>query len=799
MLPRIQARAVTLVAALAVLAAPLTPAADQKPDFAAVDAIIQKAISDNLIPGAVVVVGHDGKIVYRKALGNRAVSPRREPMTLDTIFDIASMTKTFTAVCVMRMVELGQVRLNDPVARYLPEFAGQGKQDITVRQLLTHYSGLEPDLDLKQPWQGKELALRMAFTAQPLAPPGARFIYSDINGIVLGALVERVSGMPLEKYMEAQVTGPLGLANTRFLPPAEWKPRIAPADYAEKVLGEGTRILHLRGTVNDPTARRMGGVAGHAGLFSTADDLAKYAQWLLDRDRLLAPATIEKMTTAQQPPEQTELRGLGWDVGSSFANNRGELLPVGGFGHTGWTGTSLWVDPLTRTYIIILSNATHPSGMPERGVISLRARVANAVAAALSLKVSKEDQLRLANITGYSERMAGVRTLMERNGEVKAGIDVLEATDFAALRAGRALTRVGLLTNQTGVDSAGKRTIDVLARAPGVKLAALFSPEHGALGNVDTVNIGNTTEAATGVPIYSAYGATAKERQPAQEVLRELDAVVVDLQDAGARFYTYEESLGRFLEGAAQAGVAIVVLDRPNPVTGAFLSGPMSNGSGKPFGNYHPLPVRHGMTMGELAQLFNQERHIGARLTVVPMQGWWRGDWYDATGLAWIGPSPNLRSVAETTLYPGVALVEGTNVSVGRGTDTPFELVGAPWVNGRELARYLNARLISGVRFVPVRFTPKDNKYTAQACQGVNLIVTDRNHLDSPALGIELASALLKLYPQDYKIERMIDILANQATFDAIVAGTDPRRIAEDWRDDIERFEKVRGKYLLYR
>ena len=786
-----------MLALASVLGASGARAAEQKPDFSAVDSAIQNAIADDLIPGAVVVIGHDGAIVHRKAFGNREVTPRREAMTPDTIFDIASLTKTFTAVCVMRLVELGQVRLNDPVARYIPEFAANGKQDITVRQLLTHYSGLAPDLDLKQPWQGKDTALRMAYAAQPVAPPGSKFIYSDINGIVLGALVERVSGMPLDKYLEAHITGPLGLKSTRFLPPPEWRAHIAPADYAERVLGEGTRILHLRGTVNDPTARRMGGVAGHAGIFSTADDLARYAQWLLDRDKVLSAATIEKMTTPQQPPEQIEQRGLGWDIDSSFSSNRGALLPVGGFGHTGWTGTSLWVDPLTRTYIILLSNATHPTGMPRRGVVSLRSRVATAVGAALDLHVSKEDELRMARITGYSERMAGVRELAVRNGTVKTGIDVLEATDFAALRAGKGQVRVGLLTNQTGIDSAGRRTIDVLAHAPGVMLAAIFSPEHGLAGAEDRENLPDSTDPATGIAVHSLYRAGQRGRLPV-ELLNGIDTLVVDLQDAGVRFFSYEVMLGYVLESAARAGTTVVVLDRPDPVTGSFVQGPMWTAEPRTLVSYVPLPVRHGMTMGELAQLFNQERHIGAKLVIVPMQGWWRGDWYDSTGLSWVNPSPNLRSLNEATLYPGVALVEGTNVSVGRGTDTPFEVMGAPWVNGRDLAQYLNARMISGVRFVPVGFTPKDNKFAGQACEGVNLVVTDRNQLDAPEMGVELASALLKLYPKDYRIEKMIDILGNQAVMEAMVGGQDPRRIADDWRDDLERFQQLRGKYLLY-
>jgi len=295
------------------------------------------------------------------------------------------------------------------------------------------------------------------------------------------------------------------------------------------------------------------------------------------------------------------------------------------------------------------------------------------------------------------------------------------------------------------------------------------------------------------------YGATDAARRPSVDLLRKLDAVVIDIQDVGARFYTYETTVGYFLEAAAKAGIEVIVLDRPNPVTGSFLQGPVSEPGREGFVNYHTLPVRHGMTMGELAKMFNAERGINARLEVVAMEGLLRGDWYDSTGLVWVNPSPNLRSLTQTTLYPGVALVEGTNVSVGRGTDTPFELLGAPWVNARELARYLNERNLSGVRFVPVSFTPTASNYAGQKCEGVNIVLLERNTLDAPELGIELASALRKLYPQNYKMDRMIEILANQAVYDAIVQGRDPRRIAQDWQEQLEKFQQLRQKYLIYK
>ncbi len=504
------------------------------------------------------------------------------------------------------------------------------------------------------------------------------------------------------------------------------------------------------------------------------------------------------MTSPEQPPNATAVRGFGWDIDSPFSSNRGDLLPVGSFGHTGFTGTSIWIDPTTRTYIILLTNAVHPRG--QGNAVGLRTKIATAVAAALPLTVEEKDKLRWQSITGYNEAQSAARKVATRNGKVKTGIDVLEEKNFEALRGTeKAKRKIGVVTNQTGVDSQGRRTIDVLAAAPGLSLEAIFSPEHGVTGTLDTTDISNSKDAATGVPVYSVYGATDAARRPSIEVLKTLDAVVFDIQDAGARFYTYETTLGYFLEGAAKAGIEIVVLDRPNPVTGAFIQGPVSDAGHDSFVNFIPVPPRHGMTMGELAQMFNGERGINAKLTVVPMDGWLRGDWYDSTGLAWINPSPNLRSLHEATLYTGVALIEGTNVSVGRGTDTPFEWIGAPWIKGRELAEYLNARAIPAVRFVPVSFTPTANPYSGQLCQGVNIVLLDRNTLDAAELGIELASALHKLYPKDFKPDRMPELLINQAAYDTLLAGQDPRRIAQDWRADLEKFQQMRQKYLLYK
>jgi uncharacterized protein YbbC (DUF1343 family) len=554
----------------------------------------------------------------------------------------------------------------------------------------------------------------------------------------------------------------------------------------------------------------MGGVAGHAGLFSTAGDVAIYAQNLLDGlagrpSRFpLQQVTLEKMTTPGQPATGTALRGLGWDIESPFSSNRGELFPVGSFGHTGFTGTSIWMDPGSNTYVIFMSNAVYPNG--PTGINAIRGAVANVVAAWVKLGLDNGDLA--AHLTGYNESIAGERRWQERNGAVANGIDVLEKDDFAPLASlaarHRGTLRLGLLTNQTGLDAQGRRTIDILARdaeasVPGLKLKLLFSPEHGIGGALDREGIRDSTDPSTGLPVISLYGATPAQRRPALETLRGLDAVIIDIADAGVRFYTYEAVLRYFLEAAGQTGTDIVVLDRPDPIGGSMVQGPVSDTGKDSYVVVAPLPVRHGMTMGELAGYFNGEFKLRAPLTVVAMTGWQRGDWFDATGLTWTNPSPNLRSLRQAILYPGLGLIETTNLSVGRGTDTPFEYVGAPWIDGRALAHALNARFLPGVRFVPVEFTPRPPyPYADQLCQGVEPIVTDRNVVDSPELGLEIATAVHKLSGDKFQLNKIDTLLANRIVLDALLAGRDPQRIAEDWQQQLRDFEAKRKPYLLY-
>ena len=621
------------------LCAPLLASGLLAQDFSGspqLDSVIQEAIGEGRIPGAVLVVSHKGRVVHSKAYGNRAVAPRREPMTVDTIFDCASLTKVVaTTPSLMKLHQEGRFRLNDRVTDYLPEFQ-DGKSEITIRHLLTHFSGLRPDVDLRPAWNGYEHGIRLAMIDKPVAEPGARFIYSDINFLVLGALVEKLSGQRLSDYARENVFRPLGMKNTMFQPPARLRARIAPTER------ESRNSAPLRGTVHDETTRFMGGVAGHAGVFSTAADLARFAQMILNRGtlngvRLFSPLTVEKFTTPQSPPDQHILRGLGWDIDSPFSGTRGDLFPLGSFGHTGFTGTSIWIDPLTRTYVILLTNSVHPTR--GKAITDLRGKVATVAAAALGVEVQG------VTITGYNETIvgAGVRRDVGRNADTMTGLDVLEAENFQPLQK----LRVGLITNHTGIDRMGRRNIDLMLKA-GVRLRALFSPEHGFLGIEDREGIGDTVDPATNIRVFSLYG---KTRRPTPEMLQDLDALVFDIQDIGVRFYTYATTMGYCMEAAAQAGLPYFVLDRPNPITGVHVEGPLLDKDKLSFTGYFPLPLRHGMTMGELARMFNAENRIGAKLTVVQMRDWQRGDWFDATRFPWVNPSPNVRSLNAALLY----------------------------------------------------------------------------------------------------------------------------------------------------
>jgi uncharacterized protein YbbC (DUF1343 family) len=551
----------------------------------------------------------------------------------------------------------------------------------------------------------------------------------------------------------------------------------------------------------------MGGVAGHAGLFSTADDLAIYCQMILNGGeyrgvRILSPFTVAEMTRPRLVSESGWTRGLGWDINTSFSTNRGDLFPLGSFGHTGFTGTSFWLDPASKMFVVFLSNRVHPDGKGD--VAALRGRVASIAAGSVTdlamvslarLEWSayyKELTSDLARFTASHQQAMAMSSVSNdvTPAKVLTGIDVLARDGFRQL----AGMRIGLVTNQTGRDRNGRSTIDVLYKAPGVKLLTLFSPEHGIRGAADE-KVSDSKDEQTGLPIYSLYGET---RRPKAEQLKDLDAVVFDIQDIGARFYTYISTLGYVMEEAAKAHRPLFVLDRPNPIGGVEVEGPIADLDKLSFIAYHRIPVRHGMTIGELAKLFNEERKLGCDLRVIEMSGWKRAMWLDETNLLWINPSPNMRSLTEATLYPGVGLLETTNVSVGRGTDTPFEVVGAPWIDGQQLAAYLNSRSIAGVRFVPLRFTPLSSVFKGEDCGGINIIVTDRSKFRPVFSGIEIAAALRKLYPADWKVDSYLRLLVNSDALERLKRGDAASEIVGSWSAGLDEFRKARARALIY-
>ena len=688
--------------------------------LAEIDATILQAIEEKKTPGAVLHIERD-RHAYHRAYGNRAVVPRVETMTENTIFDAASLTKVVaTAPSIWRLIERGQLDLDAPAAIHLSEIADPS---ITIRHLLTHTSGLRPGLDLSAQWEGYEEGVKRALAQTPQNRPGAIFRYSDVNYILLGEIVRRVAGQPLDQFAAREIFEPLGMRDTGFRPAQN--ARVAPTE-------DG-----LRAVVHDPTARRMGGVAGHAGLFTTTSDLARFAR------AVLAGRFPAAMTEVATPKEVAVKRAGGFDVDSHYSRPRGEHFPIGSFGHTGWTGPFLWIDPGSRAFYILLANRVHPDG--KGSVIALQRRLGTLVAESLR-------GVTFPNVTPRVRYPVG-------GGDALNGIDVLAASQYEALRG----KRIGLITNASAIDRTGNPTIDLLRSAPGVTLAAIFTPEHGFRVTADE-KVADEVDAATGLPLWSLYG---ERRKPSREQLANLDALVFDIQDIGTRFYTYISTMGLAMEAAAEAGVPFIVLDRVNPIGGTVVEGPLLEGR-TDFVAWHPLPIRHGKTVGELARQFKAERNIAVDLTVIETKNWKREQWQDEAGLPWIDTSLNMRSLHAAALYPGIGLLERA-LSVGRGTATPFEILGAPYIDGAALIREVGP--LPGVSLAPVRFTPSASIHKGEECGGVTLTITDRRALRSVDVGLAIAAALVRLYGERFPVNEMQPLLRHEETLGRIRSG----------------------------
>ncbi len=777
-------RAGLVVVALLLFSAPVAALAQPVTWMQAADEAIRDAVAASEVPGVVLVVGQRDQILHRKVLGWRATVPRPELMTAETIFDLASLTKVVaTTPSVLKLWEMGKVDLNAPLGRYLKEFDTPAFQDVTVARLLTHSAGM-PDLPSREAMaKGFPEAARLQARAGLAVAPSTTFLYSDTGFILLGELVRRVSGERLDRFAQRTFYTPLGMRDTAFDPPKSWQKRIAPT---EVVNAHGP----LRGVVHDGNARLLHGVAGHAGVFSTAADLSRYCRMLLaggalGGKRYLKESTVRAMFSPHVIGETT--RALGWDMASPYSRTLGSFFPMGSVGHTGYTGTAIWMDPPTQTYMIVLTNRVHPYGKGD--VAELRRRISAAVGTRFAPR--EEPPVALAPESAPAAPAADGSARPE--GPTVSGLERLVAEDFAPL-SGRT---IGLITNQTGIDAQGRRGVDLLAAAaPKVRLKALFSPEHGITGQVDA-NVPNSRDAATGLPIWSLYGPA---RRPSPEMLNGIDTLVFDIQDVGVRYYTYLTTLVYALEEGGRRGLQVVVLDRPNPITGAVVEGPLMDPDMRSFTAPHTIPVRTGMTIGEFARMVVGERKLPVKLTVIPLENWRRGQWYDETGLPWVNPSPNIRSQTQALLYSGIGLLEATNVSVGRGTDMPFEVVGAPWITDPQaLADAMNARGLAGVQFRPVFYTPTSSVYANTSVGGVRMEVTDRDAIRPVTVGLALGRELMERYPGNFRPAAIQNLLVNRVTMWSILRGEPFVRIM-GWVD-VSRaaFLQRRESYLIYK
>jgi uncharacterized protein YbbC (DUF1343 family) len=727
--------------------------------FAAVDAAILAAIDAGKMPGCVLVVGRHDEVLLRKAYGSKALVPLRAPMTLDTVFDLASLTKPLaTSTSIMILAERGKIDIHAPASRYVPELARLPA--FTVEQLLTHTSGLpaatpisDYALSTLDDHSATMRKLGESLEGKLKAQPGERFLYSDVGFIVLEEIVRRRAGRSLATFAKEEVFMPLGMVDTGYLPGPELRERAAPTEQRDGHF--------MQGDVHDPRAWAMGGVAGHAGLFSTADDLALFARAMLghgalDGKRIVGEKTFDDWTARRDTSSGG--RALGWDKDSRFATHRSTLLSPRAFGHGGFTGTVMWIDPGKDLYVVFLSNRVHPDG---KGAVN--------------------------------PLVAEVATLAIDASETKTGIDVLRAESFERLKG----AHIGLVTNASARAKDGTSTLDLLrAASPStLTLSAIFSPEHG----IQAVAEGKIADGTYhGVPVYSLYGDRAS---PTATTLDGIDTLVFDLQDAGARFYTYASTMKLAMKVASERGLRFVVLDRPNPIGGVEVAGPVLEGardSGGSFVNHHALPVRHGMTMGELARMFADDGKLDLRLDVVRMQGWMRREYFDHTGLTWTSPSPNLRSVEAVVLYPAVGLLESTNLSVGRGTETPFEVLGAPYVDGEALARNVKARGIPGLAVEEVTFTPKASPHLGKACHGLRLRVTDRSRFEPVRAAVTIALALSELHAADWDVDHVDRMLQSKAALDAIKAGKSADDVVATWSAGLAAFKTKRERFLLY-
>lgn len=695
---------------------------------------LARAVREAKAPGAVACVGGPAGLLFQGATGFREITPLRLPAETSTLYDLASLTKVIaTTTAVMLLRDDGALDLDQPANELLPipEFSR-----FTLRNLLTHTAGLAPSgIWYREVNTLNEVLQRVAVSGFDWLPGASRH-YSDLGFMILGKIVELTARDSLDAFCARRIFTPLGMSRTMFNPPEALRAECAAT---ERCPWRGRVLI---GEVHDENASAIGGVSGHAGLFAPASDIALFCQALLGH-KLLKASTIEEMTRLGQLPSYP-WQGLGWKIDPWSDGSEGFLLSRKAFGHTGWTGTSLWMDQASGLFCILLSNTPHPNRAARQNR-TLRTLFHEAVCAK------------------HYPKSTNVHTGLDRI--VWDGFDVLKGK------------RVAVLTHHAATDQLGRPLLDVLALESQIQVRRIYSPEHGLRGSAEA---GASVASERGaVPLISLYG---DRKRPSLDELREIDLFVADLQDVGARYYTYAATLKECMAACADAGVPMLVLDRPNPVGGAIIEGPIAENVGALVCSA-AVPVRHGLTLGELALFFLQTTFKGAKLQVAisPMDNWWRDQQFNETSLPWKAPSPNIPSPEIALLYTGMCLFEGTNLNEGRGTDEAFHLTGAPWLVPEDVIAAIGSEDIPGCTLDAVTYTPRSipgkassPRFEGQACRGIWISVTDQDTLRPFSVALHLLRAIMRRHPEQFEFSSFFDTLAGGPALRTLLVSDTP-------------------------
>ncbi len=689
---------------------------------------LHDAVDQSHAPGAVLYIGDIEHEHFFEATGSRQRFPYDRPLRPDTLFDLASLTKVIaTATAVMKLRDAGKFQLGDSIADHvpIPEF-----RSMTIENLLTHTSGLIAHKRYFETETTVDAMLARYAKEGIEAPPNTRHEYSDAGFILLGKLIELSARDTLDAYCMREIFEPLGMTRTAFRPPEAWRGNCAATE------DDPWRGRMLVGEVHDENAAAVGGVSGQAGVFSTAEDIARFCRSLL-RGEVLPAATVDEMIRLDRMPIYP-WQGLAWEI-DPWSSKKGGFLPSrAAFGHTGFTGTSLWIDRTSGLFVILLSNTVHPT-RENRGSETLRRVIHQAIA----------------------------EEFFPPTSNTHTGLDRLIRENYRAIEN----RQIALLTNHSAVDQRGKHILDSLVYAKNMTIKTIYTPEHGLRGEAEA---GEKVAGQVGpVPVVSLYG---EKKEPSREELKGVDLFLVDLQDVGARFYTYPATMRACLAACAAARVPVLVLDRPNPLGGVISEGPIALETTNLI-SAATVPCRHGMTLGELAMWFQQHdpKARGVNLSVNWLDNWPTVRLFSECALPWVPPSPNLPTPEIALLYSGMCLFEGTNLNEGRGTDTPFGIVGAPWLNAQAVVDRVAAADIAGVELEAVYYVPKSipgkaasPRYQDQSCQGIRVRVTHADSVRPFTVAVAMMVALRETHPNDFKLD-------GSPPFDLLAGGPDLR------------------------